>query len=175
MINDDCALSPGKKRLNSRQSPPSSRKLSSKSDITTSTAVAGGEQPRGYGRRNRYFRAARHQRHQQDRQQPLAFGIRYAAGHGPGNVAGQGKQKGNESPAAQTDAGHEPVHDKGDPRHVAHILEQRKEDMKSGQIGHNAHHGSRAAHNALQQAAQPGQVLPRRLGRPDPLCGKPPP
>ena len=79
-----------------------------------------------------------------------------AGGHDPGHAATGSHQHGDEALAGQAEAAEDPVHDEGDPGHVAAALQEGQEDEQHQHLGHEAQHGAHAGYDAVQhQAGEP--------------------
>ena len=126
---------------------------------------------------NRQPRAARHERIDQNRQNPVAAIFKNPRAHDGRDVAAEAEQHGQKRLSMQADAVHDAIHDERDPRHVAASFQQgdheieRKNDRQKDR--HAADSGDDAVRNEGNQPRRglrgkqrgfDGRAAPREQG-----------
>jgi hypothetical protein len=104
---------------------------------------------------NRIFCGAAHKRSQHDRHFPVTLRGKRARSHNARHGASEADQHGHNGSSGKADSPEKLVHDKGNPCHIAGILQQREEEeqrynnRQEGQDG--AHPGKNAVNNQRVQ------------------------
>ena len=81
---------------------------------------------------------------------PVPLILDGAGGHDAGDAAAGTNEHGNEGFAGQAELPENPVHDKGDPGHVAAGLQEGQEEEQDQNLGDEAQHSANTGDNAVQ-------------------------
>ena len=115
----------------------------------------GREEGPGQQDEDRQAGAARHERRNENRDEPAAAAFDRAAGHDGRHVAAEAHDERNERFAVQARTVHHAVHDEGRTGQIARILHERDEEVEDHDVGQEDDHRAHAADHAVdRQVAQ---------------------
>ena len=109
-----------------------------------------------------------------NRHAAVALVFNGTGGHNAGNAAAGADQHRDKGFAGKAEFAENPVHDKGDTRHIAAGFQKRQEDKQHQHLRNKSKHGADAADNTVQnQSLQPIGAVDRIQARLPPEPGMP--